>query len=78
MYVNDTEKYQKYFDAYKSLTISLAKLLIQENKGDKANLNDAYLNEAWEKILRLETKIAKVRYYHIQNATLFMNKTNLE
>ena len=61
MYVNGTEKYQKYFDAYKSLAISLAKLLIQENKGDDTELNDSYLNEAWEKIIKLETKIAKVR-----------------
>ena len=61
MYVNGTEKYQKYFDAYKKLAISLAKLLIQENKGDDTELNDSYLNEAWEKIIKLETKIAKVR-----------------
>ena len=61
MYVNGTEKYQKYFDAYKSLAISLAKLLMQENKGDDTELNDSYLNEAWEKIIKLETKIAKVR-----------------
>ena len=61
MYVNGTETYQKYFDAYKSLAISLAKLLIQENKGDDTELNDSYLNEAWEKIIKLETKIAKVR-----------------
>ena len=67
MYItNDTEQYQKYFDAYESLSVNVAKLLIRENKGNETELNDSYLNEAWNKILQLETKIAKVRVIKIK------------
>ena len=65
MYItNDTKQYKKYFDAYKSLSVNIAKLLIWENKGNETELNDSYLNDAWEKLLQLETKIAKV-WIHI-------------
>ena len=65
MYItNDTKQYQKYFDAYKSLSVNIAKLLIQENKGNETKLNESYLNDAWDKLLQLETKIAKV-WIHI-------------
>ena len=68
MYItNDTEQYQKYFDAYESLSVNVAKLLIRENKGNETELNDSYLNEAWNKILQLETKIAKVRVIKIKS-----------
>ena len=62
---NDTKQYQKYFDAYKSLSVNMAKLLIRENKGNETELNESYLNDAWEKLLQLETKIAKV-WIHIR------------
>ena len=63
MYVaNDTKQYQKYFDAYKSLTINLAKLLIKENKSNESS--DSNLTAAWDQILKLETKIARVNIYN--------------
>ena len=62
MYVgNDTETYKKYFDAYKDLTVGLAKLLMREN-GNSAIPNDAELVGSWEKLLKIETKIAKVNF----------------
>ena len=61
MYIsNDTKQYQKYFDAYKSLSVNIAKLLIRENKGNVTELNESYLNDTWDKLLQLETKIAMV------------------
>ena len=79
MYIsNDTKQYQKYFDAYKSLSVNIAKLLIRENKGNETELNDSYLNDAWEKLLQLETKIAKV-WIHIRGKLgLGMFKQNAE
>ena len=62
---NKSETYKKYFDAYKELTINLAKLLIQEN-GNGSTPNDEYLNGAWEKLLQIETKIAEVIFVVIQ------------
>ena len=59
MYINNTGQYDKYFNAYKDLTIGLAKLLIRENNGN-VSANDSYLNLAFENMLKLETKIAKV------------------
>ena len=59
MYVNRTDKYDKYFDAYKATTINIAKLMIRENQGNTAP-NDTQLNAAWENLLQIETKIAKV------------------
>ena len=59
MYINNTGQYDKYFNAYKDLTIGLAKLFIRENNGN-VSANDSYLNLAFENMLKLETKIAKV------------------
>ena len=59
MYINNTGQYDKYFNAYKDLTVGLAKLLIRENNGN-ISANDSYLNLAFENMLKLETKIAKV------------------
>ena len=59
MYINNTGQYDKYFNAYKDLTIGLAKLLIRENNGN-VSANDSYLNLGFENMLKLETKIAKV------------------
>ena len=59
MYINNTGQYDKYFNAYKDLTVGLAKLLIRENNGN-VSANDSYLNLAFENMLKLETKIAKV------------------
>ena len=59
MYINNTGQYDKYFNAYKDLTVGLAKLLIRENNGN-LSANDSYLNLAFENMLKLETKIAKV------------------
>ena len=68
MYItNDTKQYQKYFDAYKSLSVNIAKLLIRENNGNETELNESYLNEAWDKLLQLETKIAKVWIHTFEN-----------
>ena len=58
MYINNTGQYDKYFNAYKDLTVGLAKLLIRENNGN-VSANDSYLNLAFENMLKLETKIAK-------------------
>ena len=59
MYINNTGQYDKYFNAYKDLTVGLAKLLIRENNANMS-INDSYLNLAFENMLKLETKIAKV------------------
>ena len=59
MYINNTGQYDKYFNAYKDMTIGLAKLLIRENNGNMS-ANDSYLNLAFENMLKLETKVAKV------------------
>ena len=59
MYMNNTGQYDKYFNAYKDLTVGLAKLLIRENNGNMS-ANDSYLNLAFDNMLKLETKIAKV------------------
>ena len=59
MYINNTGQYDKYFNAYKDLTVGLAKLLIRENNANMS-VNDSYLNLAFENMLKLETKIAKV------------------
>ena len=69
MYIsNDTKQYQKYFDAYKSLSVNIAKLLIRENKGNETELNESYLNDAWDKLLQLETKIAMVWIHIIEDS----------
>ena len=62
MYVNNTEKFSKYFNAYKDLTFGLVKLLSRENSGNSTPPTDTYLNNAWAKLLNIETKIAKVCY----------------
>ena len=59
MYINNTGQYDKYFNAYKDMTIGLAKLLIRENNGNMS-ANDSYLKLAFENMLKLETKVAKV------------------
>ena len=59
MYINNTGQYDKYFNAYKDLTLGIAKLFIRENNGN-VSANDSYLNLAFENMLKLETKIAKV------------------
>ena len=59
MYINNTGQYDKYFNAYKDMTIGLAKLLIREKNGNMS-ANDSYLNLAFENMLKLETKVAKV------------------
>ena len=65
MYINRTEKYQKYFDAYKTLAIDLATLLIRQNKGGFEHIKHTlkhikYLEKAWDNTVKLETKMAKV------------------
>lgn len=61
MYVNKTDQYQKYFDAYKAMAIGIVKLLIRENQNNMTNPpNDMQINAAWEDLLKIETKIAKV------------------
>ena len=63
MYLNETEKFgkfSKYFIAYKDLTLGVARLLIREDSYNKTLLNETYLDKAWEKLLNIETKIAKV------------------
>ena len=65
MYINGTEKYQKYFDAYKTLAIDLATLLIRESKGGSEHIKPTlkhikYLEKALDNIVKLETKMAKV------------------
>ena len=59
MYINNTGQYDKYFNAYKDLTVGLAKLLIRENNANMS-VNVSYLNLAFDNMLKLETKIAKV------------------
>ena len=59
MYINNTGQYDKYFNAYKDVTVGLAKLLIRENNANMS-VNVSYLNLAFDNMLKLETKIAKV------------------
>ena len=85
MYLNQS-KYQKYFDAYKDLTIGLAKILIRENGGNGPD--GAKQQNFWEKMLKFETKIAEVSfilslisyviikyyYFDIWNVTYFFDE----
>ena len=67
MYLNRTD-YEKYFDAYEALAKGIANLMIQEKRGNISS-NDAELDSAWENILKIDTKIAKVC------ASLFIKST---
>ena len=56
----DEVKDRKEYVAYRSLVMNLAKLLIKANNGNQTELNDDYLNEAWEQIFNLETRLVRV------------------
>ena len=72
MYVNKTnDQYEKYFDAYKAMAIGIAKLMIRENNQGNAP-NDTQLNAAWETLLQIETKIAKVCVHQFLQHNYFL------
>ena len=56
----DEVKDRKEYVAYRSLVMNLAKLLIKANNGNQTELNDDYLNEAWEQMFNLETRLVRV------------------
>ena len=59
MYVENTDgKYDEYFEAFKALTVGVAKLMARENGGDGPS--DAEIEASWSVLLEIETKIAEV------------------
>ena len=59
MYTMKDIKVKKEYVAYKSLVIKLAKLLIEASNGNQTELDDDYLNEAWDDMFKVETEIVK-------------------